>query len=154
MLLQKNRALLEWLGRYASFALPIAVFVGLALPGLANLMGPLLTAAVIGTLTSVVIRLDWSQLADAIRAPRLSLLILGWQLLFPPLLIWWFAGLLGLPPALAIVLGALVWSAHWQLLHRQFFAFAETQKKSVTRQGFAQAMLPRFPRFCETRESF
>ncbi|MGH1361411.1 MAG: hypothetical protein ACRBC3_21830 [Burkholderiaceae bacterium] len=103
MLLQKNRALLEWLGRRASFALPIAVFVGLALPPLANLMGPLLTAAVIGTLTSVVIRLDWSRLSDAVFAPRLPILILSWQLLASPLLLWWLAGLLGLPPALMIV---------------------------------------------------
>lgn len=104
MLLQINRICLEWLGRHARYALPVAVTVGLALPWLANLLAPLLTAAVIGALVAVVIRLDWSRLADAMTAPRLPLMLLIWQLVCSPVLIWALVGVSGLPAAFAMVL--------------------------------------------------
>ena len=52
---------IELLGRQARWALPAGVFVGIALPWLAALMRPLLTAAVIGTLLGALLRLDWGR---------------------------------------------------------------------------------------------
>lgn len=98
------RALLEILGRHARWALPAGVFVGILLPDLAALLRPLLTAAVIGTLASALLRLDWSRLADAARRPALPAWIALWQLVVSPLLVWLGAALAGLPPDLRLVL--------------------------------------------------
>ncbi len=94
----------RWLGRHARGSLPIAVFIGILLPDLASLLRPLLTLAVIGTLTAVIIRLDWLRLMSAIRSPLLTLLLAGWQLIVSPLLIWGLVGMAGLPPVFAVAL--------------------------------------------------
>ncbi len=49
---------LRLLGRQARWALPAGVFAGVAVPPLATALRPLLTAAVIGTLTAVLLRLE------------------------------------------------------------------------------------------------
>ncbi len=98
------RSLLGILDRYARWALPAGVFVGVALPGLATLLRPLLTAAVIGTLTVALMRLDWRHLADAARRPALPAAIALWQLVASPLLVWFATALLGLAPDLRLVL--------------------------------------------------
>lgn len=98
-----TRDLLQWLGRHARFALPASVFVGLALPSLASALRPVLTLAVIGTLTSVVIRLDWRRLVKTARSPALPAALTVWQLLACPILLWWSLDLLGLPASLALV---------------------------------------------------
>src|SRR5690606_29698197 len=54
---------LRLLGRQARWALPAGALIGVALPDLATALRPLLTAAVIGTLTATLLRLDWDQLA-------------------------------------------------------------------------------------------
>jgi len=97
------RDLLQWLGRHARLALPASVFFGLALPSLASAFRPFLTLAVIGTLASVVIRLDWTRLVQTARAPALPAALLVWQLLACPVLLWWGLDLLGLPASLALV---------------------------------------------------
>ncbi|RPH63611.1 MAG: sodium:proton symporter [Burkholderiales bacterium] len=92
------------LGRQARWALPAGVFVGIALPGLAAMLRPLLTAAVIGTLTAALLRLDWTRLTDAARRPALPAAIAAWQLVVSPLLVWFGTALVGLPPDLRLVL--------------------------------------------------
>jgi BASS family bile acid:Na+ symporter len=92
------------LGRYARWALPAGVFVGILLPDLAALLRPLLTAAVIGTLATALLRLDWGRLADAALRPALPAWIALWQLVVSPLLVWLGAALAGLPPDLRLVL--------------------------------------------------
>ena len=96
--------LLRGLGRHARWALPVGVFVGIALPQLATLLRPLLTAAVIGTITGALLRLDWGQFAAFGRRPALMLRILAWQLVVSPLLVWALAELLGVPDHLRLLL--------------------------------------------------
>lgn len=95
---------LEFLDRQARWALPAGVFVGIALPGLAGLLRPLLTAAVIGTLTGALLRLDWSRFADLGRRPLLPAGLALWQLVVSPLVLWFGTALAGLPPDLRLVL--------------------------------------------------
>ncbi len=99
---------IELLGRQARWALPAGVFIGIALPGLAALMRPLLTAAVIGTLLGALLRLDWDRFAVLGRRPALSSLLVGWLLIASPLLAWQLTALLGLGAELrlAVVLQA------------------------------------------------
>jgi len=98
------RSFLGILGRWARWALPAGVFVGVALPDLAALLRPLLSAAVIGTLTAVLLRLDWDHLGAALRRPALPAAIAAWQLLASPLIAWGASLLLGLPPDLRLLL--------------------------------------------------
>jgi BASS family bile acid:Na+ symporter len=97
-------SLLGFLSRHARWALPAGVFVGVALPALAHLMRPLLTAAVIGTLTGALLRLDWRRFGDIARRPALPAALALWQLLVSPLLVWYGTALVGLPPDLRLVL--------------------------------------------------
>jgi len=92
------------LGRQARWALPAGVFVGIALPELAAMLRPLLTAAVIGTLTAALLRLDWTRLSEALRRPALPAAIAAWQLVVSPLLVWFGTALAGLSPDLRLVL--------------------------------------------------
>ncbi len=96
--------LLALLDRQARWALPAGVFVGIALPALAALMRPLLTLAVIGTLTAALLRLDWSQMAAAARRPALPVLFAAWLLVLSPLLVWAVTGAFGLDEDLRRVL--------------------------------------------------
>src|SRR5690606_6288892 len=98
------QGLFGFLGRQARWALPAGVFVGIALPGLAATLRPLLTAAVIGTLTAALLRLDWDRLAGAAKRPALPAAIAAWQLVLSPLLVWLGTALAGLPPDLRLVL--------------------------------------------------
>jgi predicted Na+-dependent transporter len=93
---------IEFLGRQARWALPAGVFVGIVLPGLAALMRPLLTAAVIGTLLGVLLRLDWSRFVVLGRRPALSAAVVGWLLVASPLLGWWATAPFGLSPDLRL----------------------------------------------------
>ena len=95
---------LRFLGRQARWALPAGVFVGIALPQLAATLRPLLTAAVIGTITGALLRLDWSQFAQFGRWPGPLARIVGWQLVASPLLVWVATGLAGTPPEMRLVL--------------------------------------------------
>jgi len=96
--------LLAALGRQARWALPVGVFVGMVLPEAAALLRPLLTAAVIGTLTAALLRLDEGALTAVLHRPALPLAIVGWLLLASPLVVWGVTGLLGLPPEWRLVL--------------------------------------------------
>lgn len=97
-------SLLAFLSRQARWALPAGVFVGIALPGLATLLRPLLTAAVIGTLTGALLRLDWRRFAEIGRRPVLPATLALWQLVASPLLVWYGTALAGMPPDLRLVL--------------------------------------------------
>lgn len=98
------RSFLGILTRRARWALPGGVFAGILLPDLAALLRPLLTAAVIGTLTAVLLRLDWKQLGSVLRRPALPAAIVAWQLAASPLLAWSLGRLLDLPPEPSILL--------------------------------------------------
>ncbi len=95
---------LRILGRQARWALPLGVFVGIAAPQLAALLRPLLTAAVIGTITGALLRLDWGQFAEFGRRPGLLSKILAWQLLASPLLVWLLTWMMDTPSEIRLVL--------------------------------------------------
>ncbi|HQY28806.1 MAG TPA: bile acid:sodium symporter, partial [Burkholderiaceae bacterium] len=95
---------LGFLGRHARWALPAGALAGVALPDLAAMLRPLLTAAVIGTLTTALLRLDWTRLADMARRPVLPIAIAAWQLVVSPLLMWFGTAVAGVPPDLRLVL--------------------------------------------------
>ena len=98
-------SLLALLGRQARWALPAGVFIGIALPGLASLLRPLLTAAVIGTLTAALLRLDWSRFLEiGRRRPLLPAGLALWHLVASPLLVWYGTALAGMPPDLRLAL--------------------------------------------------
>lgn len=99
-----TRGLLAALGRQARWALPAGVFVGIVLPGLAASLRGLLTAAVIGTMTAALLRLDWDGLARTLRKPASPALVVVWLLVGSPLVVWWVTGLLGLSADLRLVL--------------------------------------------------
>jgi len=95
--------LLTFLSRQARWALPAGVFLGILFPWLAELLRPLLTAAVIGTLTGALLRLDWRRFRDLGRQPMLPISLGLWQLLLSPLLVWFASAALGLPPDVRMV---------------------------------------------------
>ncbi|MCD6679070.1 MAG: bile acid:sodium symporter [Burkholderiaceae bacterium] len=95
---------LALLGRQARWALPAGVFVGVAVPVLAELLRPLLSVAVIGTLTAALLRLDWKQMADAARRPALPALFAAWLLVASPLIVWALTAAAGLDDELRRVL--------------------------------------------------
>ncbi|MEZ5652535.1 MAG: hypothetical protein R3E87_18505 [Burkholderiaceae bacterium] len=90
------QSVLVLLGRYARWALPAGVFAGILFPSAAALFRPLLAAAVIGTITIVLMRLDWRRLAAFATQPLLPVALLAWQLVVSPLLVWLATGALGL----------------------------------------------------------
>lgn len=98
------RSLLGILDRWARWALPAGVLVGVVLPDLATLFRPLLTMAFMGTLTVALLRLDWGHLAEAIRRPAIPLAMAGWLLIASPLLTWSACMLIGLPPDMRLLL--------------------------------------------------
>jgi len=98
------RGLLAALGRQARWALPAGVLVGIVLPGLAAQARGLLTAAVIGTLTAALLRLDWDALAATLRRPARPAAVVAWLLLGSPAVVWGLTGLLGLDDTLRRVL--------------------------------------------------
>ena len=101
-------ALLALVGRHARWALPLGVFTGIVFPQLASLARPLLEAAVIGTFTAALLRLDWGALARVVRAPGPGLWLVSWLLVGSPLVVWALAAAAGLDEGLgrALVLQA------------------------------------------------
>ena len=95
---------LALLGRQARWALPAGVVVGVAVPVLAERLRPLLSVAVIGTLTAALLRLDWKQMADAARRPALPALFAAWLLVASPLIVWALTAAAGLDDELRRVL--------------------------------------------------
>jgi BASS family bile acid:Na+ symporter len=94
---------LRLLGQWARWALPIGACLGVLWPALATLLQPLLPAAVIATLTASLLRLDWEQLADWVRHPRLPLALAAAQLLLSPLAIWALASTGLIPQSLVVI---------------------------------------------------
>lgn len=98
------RTILVLLDRYARFALPLGALIGILLPDLASMLRPALIAAVIGTLTGALLRLDPAALRDALARPRLQAALVVWQLVLTPLAVWLLTTLLQVPADLRLVL--------------------------------------------------
>lgn len=71
-----------FIARYASYALAIGVFAGLALPWLAHLLRPSLDALIVAVTLMAMLRVDWADLSQRLRRPGRLALSLSWCLLF------------------------------------------------------------------------
>ena len=96
--------LFYFLARHARALLAIGVFIGIVAPPLASSLKPLVTPAVIGTLTAALLRLDWQKILNQARQPSLILRISFLQLILAPLLVWLVAALIGLPSTLCLII--------------------------------------------------
>ena len=92
------------LTRHAAYVLAVGVFAGLALPGLAVWMRPLLSPAVVGLLFLALLRIDWPELARHLSRPVTGALLCGWFLIVTPVLVWLAVTGLGLDSGLATAL--------------------------------------------------
>ncbi|MCZ7566827.1 MAG: hypothetical protein M5U08_25935 [Burkholderiales bacterium] len=99
---------LTYIGRHGALFLAFGVLLGLALPGLAATIRPLLLPALLVPLTIALLRLDWRLLGDAVRRPVLIAAVTAWVLVATPLLMSLALRQTPLPPALvnAIILMA------------------------------------------------
>lgn len=98
------RLIFRALGHHARWALPIGVLTGIAFPALASLMRPLLTLAVVATMTVTLVRLDWTKLGRRASQPGLPLLMTVLQLVLSPLIAWLLSGAFGMAAAVSIAL--------------------------------------------------
>lgn len=100
--------LLTALGRHATQCLFVGVFIGLALPGLAELFRPLLAPSVVMLLFSALLRVDWTAMSGYIRRPAVAVLIVVWLLLICPIVTWFLLKFAPLPQSLnaAVILMA------------------------------------------------
>jgi BASS family bile acid:Na+ symporter len=90
--------------RHAATVLALGVFVGLALPGLAGLLRPLLPPAVAGLLFFALLRIDWSELGRHLSRPMVAALLCAWFLVVTPLLVYLAVTALGVESGLATAL--------------------------------------------------
>ncbi|KZD12169.1 hypothetical protein AUP43_17160 [Oceanibaculum pacificum] len=92
--------LLATLGRRAPFILALGIFIGLALPGLAAFVRPLLTASVFAMLVITMLRIDWPKVIEHSRRPTRLLTFQLWVLIGCPVLVMLAVAPLDLPPGL------------------------------------------------------
>ena len=93
--------LLAFLGGHAPLVLFAGVFIGLLLPGLAAFCRPLLTPAVALLLLTTLLRVDWDAIAGYLRRPLLTALLTAWMLVATPIATWALLAPAGLPDALS-----------------------------------------------------
>ena len=101
--------ILAWFGKRATECLAAGVFLGLAVPDLANAARPLLVPAIAAMLTLSLLRLDPAGVVGALRRPRLVVPAIGYILLLSPLLGFAVATVLDLDAGIAVAL--VVWTA-------------------------------------------
>ncbi len=100
---------LGWLGRHGKSMLAAGVFVGLAVPPLAQLFRPLLTPSVVLLLALTLMRMDWTALSGQLKRPLPAALLVAWLLAASPALMAVATRLAGLPAGLAEAM--LLWAA-------------------------------------------
>lgn len=100
---------LGWLGRNGKTMLAAGVFLGLAVPPLAQLFRPLLTPSVVLLLALTLLRMDWTLISTSLRRPSPTVLLVAWLLAVSPALMALATGIAGLPVGLAEAM--LLWAA-------------------------------------------
>jgi len=98
------QALTRLFSRHLTGVLAVSLFIGLALPGLAALLRPLITPAVLLLLLVTMLRIDWRQAAGYRRRPVLLGSVLGWMLIALPVLMWLASKAVELPPGVEVAL--------------------------------------------------
>ena len=97
-------AILTFLARHATAILAAGVFAGLAWPGLATALKPLLAPSVWGLLFLAALRLNWAEVVAQARRPVAIAGVVGWLLLISPAAMAGVLWLTGAPPGLAAAL--------------------------------------------------
>ena len=100
--------LISFLGRRASYALPLSLVIGLAIPPLSHALNPFLAPAFALPLTLSITRLSWSAQIAMARRWKLMLMVSAWMLVACPAIVWLAFSSMPLPATLliALVLGA------------------------------------------------
>src|SRR4051794_4370562 len=101
--------LLAFLGRHAARFMAGGIFVGLALPGLAAWLRPLLPYFVFLLAAGTMIRIDGPEIIAHVGRPWRLALVLLWGLVLSPIVTAGLVGRLGLPDGLAHAI--VIWSA-------------------------------------------
>ena len=78
---------LGFLGRHAPQAMALGVFVGLALPSVADMLRPWLTPAVWVLLYLAMMRIAWRDLVERMRRPVFSAALIFWMLIVTPTIV-------------------------------------------------------------------
>ena len=112
---------LAFLGRHAAGFMAGGIFLGLALPGLAAWLRPLLPALVFLLAAATMIRIDWPEILAHIRRPGRVALMLLWGLLLSPIVTAALITRLPLPAGLAQAI--VIWSASPSLISAPAIAF-------------------------------
>ncbi len=115
------RRSLAALGRHGPALLVLGILIGLALPGLAALLHPLLAALVFCLAVATMIRIDWPEVAAHIAKPWRLALVLGWGLVASPMIGAALVMRLGLPEGLAQAI--VIWSASPAMISAPALAF-------------------------------
>ncbi len=113
--------LLGFLGRHAAFFMAGGIFVGLALPGLAAWLRPLLPALVFVLAAATMIRIDWPEILAHVSRPGRIALVIGWGLFVSPIVTAAIVTRLPLPAGLAQAM--VIWSASPALISAPAIAF-------------------------------
>ncbi len=92
---------LAFCGRRGTVLLAAGFFVGIAVPPLAALLRPLLSTFVFLLTASTMIGLDWRALAAHLRKPVRLVLVIAWTMLGAPIAVAAFLHVLPAPPPLA-----------------------------------------------------
>ncbi len=79
---------LTFLGRYASYTLPVGVLFGLLLPQLSSFLKPLLLPALLIPLTLSLVRIHSNELKRSFSNWRLIIVLNLWSLIICPALVW------------------------------------------------------------------
>jgi len=112
---------LALLGRHAAFFMAGGIFVGLALPGLAAWLRPLLPSFVFLLAAATMIRIDGPEILAHVGRPLRLGLILLWGLVLSPIVTAALVTGLPLPPGLAHAI--VIWSASPALISSPAIAF-------------------------------
>jgi BASS family bile acid:Na+ symporter len=100
---------LAFIGRYAMPLLAASVFIGLALPPLAALLRPGLSAMIFFLTTATLLRIEWPAVLRHARRPGRVALVLVWLLLGCPLAMAGIVGVVPIPQGLAD--GLVLWAS-------------------------------------------
>lgn len=92
---------LDWLARHATGALAASIFIGLAVPSLAELLRPLLAPVISLSLAVALLKLDLGAVRVYVRRPVFILAITGYSMIAVPVIVAFAVRPLGLPEPLA-----------------------------------------------------
>jgi BASS family bile acid:Na+ symporter len=117
--------LLAFLGRHAARLMVGGIVIGLALPGLAAWLRPLLPYFVFLLAAATMIRIEWPEILAHVGRPQRLALVLAWGLVLSPIvtaaLLAPLVARIGLPDGLAHAI--VIWSASPALISSPAIAF-------------------------------